>query len=268
LQQVLLAGAAAVSFRLGTAVTSLIQDKERVKVGLSDGSTAYYDLVIGADGVHSTVRRLVLDASTPEYSGLTMWRSVVPVRPHGMTNQQILLGDRRVFGLVSVGDNHTYGFGGAFVPPSDDQLHGRLERVRKRFADFGGPVQEYLRALTRDEQLHCGQVEMVKNDRWHSGRVVLIGDAAHAGSPTMQEGGCMSMEDAYVLAEVLRGADTLEQALDAYIARRKSRIECVQQGSHAVAEMLVLPPDIRNATLRAAGDSEVRDHYRPLVPAP
>jgi len=71
----------------------------------------------------------------------------------------------------------------------EDPLHGRLERVRQRFAGFGGPVQEYLASLSCDEQLHCGPIEWVKLDRWYSGRVVLIGDAAHAGPPTMAEGG-------------------------------------------------------------------------------
>ena len=60
-------------------------------------------------------------------------------------------------------------------------------------------------------------------DHWHRGRVVLIGDAAHAGAPTMAQAGIMAMEDAYVLAEVLRSAETVERALDSYETRRKPR---------------------------------------------
>jgi 2-polyprenyl-6-methoxyphenol hydroxylase-like FAD-dependent oxidoreductase len=167
-----------------------------------------------------------------------------------------------------MGDGHTYGFGGVGGPHFDDSLQGRLERVRKRFSAFGGPVPEYLASLLCDEQIHCGPIELVKLDRWHSGRVVLIGDAAHAGPPTMAEGGCMAMEDACVLAEVLRCADTVESALDTYVARRRPRAGWVQQQSCAVVESLLLPPAIRNAAFRERGDQGMHDRYGPLIPGP
>ncbi|MGO8946318.1 MAG: FAD-dependent monooxygenase [Ktedonobacterales bacterium] len=80
LQQVLLEGAMAVPYRLGSAVTSLTQDVEHqgVRVGFSDGSSGEYDLVIGADGLGSTVRELALGTSSIDYTGVMMWRSIVP----------------------------------------------------------------------------------------------------------------------------------------------------------------------------------------------
>jgi 2-polyprenyl-6-methoxyphenol hydroxylase-like FAD-dependent oxidoreductase len=84
----------------------------------------------------------------------------------------------------------------------------------------------------------------------------------------MAEGGCMAMEDAFVLAEVLRGADTVESALGSYVSRRRSRAEWVQQQSRAVVESLFLPPPIRNAAFRERGDQEMHDRYAPLIPAP
>src|SRR6202043_3140496 len=96
----------------------------------------------------------------------------------------------------------------------EDPSIGRLERFRGRFAEFGGPVPAYLTALQRDEQLHVGPLEWIELDEWYRGRVVLIGDAAHAGPPHMGEGGCMAMEDALVLADVLCAADRLETALE------------------------------------------------------
>jgi FAD-dependent urate hydroxylase len=181
---------------------------------------------------------------------------------------RILLGESCFFGQVPMGDGHTYGFGGVGRPRFEDPVHGRLERVRQHFAGFGGPVPEYLASLSCDEQLHCGPVERVKLDRWHNGRVVLIGDAAHAGPPTMAEGGCMAMEDAFVLAEVLRHADTVECALDSYETRRRPRAGWVQQQSGAVAKNLLLPSATRNAAVRERGDQEMHDRYAPLIPAP
>jgi 2-polyprenyl-6-methoxyphenol hydroxylase-like FAD-dependent oxidoreductase len=139
--------------------------------------------------------------------------------------------------------------------------------VRERFGRFGGPVAEYLAALECDEQLHVAPIEWVELDRWHTGRVVLIGDAAHAGPPNMAEGGCMAMEDALVLAEELRQAGTVEQALASYEARRRPRADWVQQQSRIVGESSLVPAAVRDAVLRECGDQMFRDRYRPLIPA-
>ena len=74
-----------------------------------------------------------------------------------------------------------------------DPEAGRLARLRERFAAFGGLVKTYLASLERDEQIHCAAIESLELDRWRQGRVVLIGDAAHASSPMMGQGGCMAV---------------------------------------------------------------------------
>lgn len=271
LQQALLQGAADVPCRLGVAVTSLTQETERVQVGFSDGSSGDYDLVVGADGIASTVRQLTLGADSPHYTGLMAWRSLIPTRPPGVTHWMFLKGDDGSpdgYLLVPMGDGQTYGMGQVSGPRFHDPLAGRLERVRERFAAFGGPVPAYLAALTRDEQLDCRPIEWVDAAQWRSGRVALIGDAAHAAPPTMGEGGSMAMEDALVLAEVLRAAESVERALDTYVARRRPRVDWVAQQSRAIATNFRLPPAVFVAALRERGDQEMRERYRPLVPAP
>ena len=78
----------------------------------------------------------------------------------------------------------------------------------------------------------------------------------------------MAMEDALVLADCLRKADSVECALEAYVRRRRPRVNWVQEQSRAAARAFVLPPAIRNAALRERGDQMFRDRYRPLIPAP
>ena len=268
LQQVLVTGAVAVPCRLGTSVTSLIQDDHRVSVGFNDGSFGEYDLVVGSDGISSTVRTLTLSPAPPAYLGQMVWRSIAPIRPRGLTAVQFLLGDGCFFGLCPVGGGLTYAFGNVTEPRFHDPLQGRLERVRDRFAAFGGPVRECLAALEYDEQVHCSPIEWVDADQWHIGRVVLIGDAAQASSPMMGQGGCMAMEDACVLAEELRQADTVHSALSAYVHRRRPRVKWVQQESLAAAESFRLTPAVRNAALRERGDEMLRRRFAPLVAAP
>ncbi len=268
LQQVLLAGAAAVPSRLGTSVTSLTQAEHRVSVGFSDGSAGDYDLVVGADGIASTVRTLTLNGAPPVYAGQMVWRSLAPIRPRGLTKLQFLLGDGCFFGLCPVGNGQTYSFGNITTPHFHDAVQGRRERLRERFAAFGGIIQDYLAALASDEEIHCSAIEWVEQEEWQTGRVVLIGDAAHASSPMMGQGGCLAMEDAYVLAEVLRSAASVESALGTYISRRKPRVNWVQQESRAVAEGFRLPVAIRNAALRERGDQMMHHRFAPLIPAP
>ena len=78
----------------------------------------------------------------------------------------------------------------------------------------------------------------------------------------------MAMEDALVLADVLRKADSVKSALEAYVRRRRPRAGWVQEQSRAAAQAWVLPPAVRNAALRQRGDQMFRDRYRPLIPAP
>jgi FAD-dependent urate hydroxylase len=197
----------------GVGLTGLTQHGHVVSVTLAEGSAADYDLVVGADGINSAVRRLAVSPAPPQYADTVSWRSIIPVRPLGADHLMIFTGERRYFGLVPVGDCSTYVFAGLDTERFDDPPAGRLERLRQRFANFGGPVPACLTALQCDEQIHFGPIEWVELPRWHTGRVVLIGDAAHATPPHLGEGGAMAIEDAVVMAELLHDADTVEDAL-------------------------------------------------------
>lgn len=268
LQRALLAGAAAIPSRLGTFVTSLTQDDGAVWVELSDGSAATYDLVIGADGVGSSVRGLAFNAPPPVYGDQTVWRSLAPVRPRGLANLKFLLGDGCFFGLCPVGADHTYGFANVAGPPIRDPIEGRLTRLRERFAHFGDIVHEYLGALDASAEIHCSPIEWLCEEYWCSGRVVLIGDAAHASSPMMGEGASLAVEDAGVLAESLRAADTVEEALEAFVVRRRPRVRWVREQSRIAGESLRMPVSARNAVLRARGEQMMRQRFAPLIEAP
>jgi 2-polyprenyl-6-methoxyphenol hydroxylase-like FAD-dependent oxidoreductase len=268
LQSALLRGIADVRCRLGTSVTSLVQDDHRVSVGFSDGSTGGYDFVVGADGIKSTVRALTLTTAPPSGLGAMNWRSIAPIRPSGLTALQLYLGQGCIFGMVPLGAGRTYDFAYVVKPRLHDPLKGRLERLRNRFVTFGGRVQEYLASLERDDQVICSAMEWMESEKWHSGRVMLVGDAAHASSPMMGQGGCMAMEDACMLGDELRAAVTAESALARYISRREPRIKWVQQQSMALAEILTGPSAVRNAALRERGNDAMQARFGPLVPAP
>jgi 2-polyprenyl-6-methoxyphenol hydroxylase-like FAD-dependent oxidoreductase len=268
LQGALLPGVARVRCRLGMEVTSLVQDDARVSVGFSDGSSADFDLVVGADGIRSTVRALALTSTVPSYLGAMNWRSVAPMRPVDLTEFQINLGEGCLFGLVPLGSGRTYAFAYVAHRHFRDPIEGRLARLRQRFSGFSPRVAAYLAALERDDEVICSAMEWMELGNIHAGRVVLVGDAAHASSPMMGQGGCMAMEDACVLAEELRAAATVEAALENYVRRRKPRVEWVQRQSMGLADLLTASSAPRNATLREKGTQLMQDRFGPLVPPP
>jgi 2-polyprenyl-6-methoxyphenol hydroxylase-like FAD-dependent oxidoreductase len=192
---------------------------------------------------------------------------VARIRPPALDGIQFWLGDGCFFGLCPVAGG-TYGFANVTQPRAHDPMEGRLERMRRRFAGFGRLVRDYMAVLDSDEQIHCGPIEWLEIEQWRRGRVVLIGDAAHASSPMMGQGGSMAMEDALVLAEILQANRDVEIAIDSFVARRQPRVEWVHRQSRAVGEMLRTPPDTRNAALRAHGARAFRERFQPLTALP
>jgi len=244
------------------------QHDGQVSVTFDDATVASYDLVVWADGVNSVVRQSAVSPSRPADAGQMVWRSVAPVRPDALEAVQFWLGRDRFFGLCPAGDGITYGFGNVSCGRLRDPVDGRKRRLAGRFAGFGAPVQEYLAAVERDGDIHCAPVEWLTGTVWRRGRVVLIGDAAHAMSPMMGRGGCMAIEDAVVLADELRRDSDVSAALAAFTTRRGQRVDWVRQQSQALTELVRLPPGRRNPALRERGTAAFHDRYRPLTAVP
>jgi 2-polyprenyl-6-methoxyphenol hydroxylase-like FAD-dependent oxidoreductase len=101
-----------------------------------------------------------------------------------------------------------------------------------------------------------------------AGRVLLVGDAAHASPPQLGQGGCMALEDAVVLSQELRAANCLDDALAAYVTRRKPRTDWVREQSRAALNAWLLPPATRDAALRQRGEEMMRARYAPLLAPP
>jgi 2-polyprenyl-6-methoxyphenol hydroxylase-like FAD-dependent oxidoreductase len=190
------------------------------------------------------------------------------MRADELEGVQFWLGCDRFFGLCPVGPGTTYGFGNVARARLQDPVAGRKRRLAEWFADFGGPVREYLAAVESDSDVHCAPVEWQPDAAWGNGRVVLIGDAAHAMSPMMGQGGCMAIEDACVLADELRRGSDIPAALTAFTQRRTPRVDWVREQSHAMGQLIRLPAATRDRTLREHGTAAIYDRYRPLAAAP
>jgi 2-polyprenyl-6-methoxyphenol hydroxylase-like FAD-dependent oxidoreductase len=259
LHEVLLRGSGGVPLRMGTTVVAIEPAGERVRARLSDGSERECDLLVGADGLRSAVRALVFGANPPRYSGYTCWRFVTAVeRPLPRAVEMWGRGQR--LGLVPLADRRVYGFAVANAPPGTREPDaGSAARLRERFARFGGDAPAVLGSIERDEQVIHNDLEEVVQAPWWRGRVVLLGDAAHASTPNMGQGAAMALEDVAVLAELLVEKRPLDPTLAAWAARRMPRARWVQDQSRRIGRIGQLEHPLacalRNLVLRAVPDA-------------
>ena len=224
--------------RLGLSVDSLDQDAEGVDVRFTDGSAARYDLVVGADGLYSKVRGLLFgDKYQPRFTGQSVWRynfKRLPQIDH-LANYQ---GPEGNAGLVPLADDLMYMFTTSHEPGNPwmetDQLAAQM---RQRLQGMGGLVGELREQITDSSQVVYKPLEAVFIDEpWYQGRIVIIGDAAHATTPHLGQGAGMAIEDAVVLSEELSAGGDLAQQLQRFMARRFERCKFIGEKSLLAGE--------------------------------
>ena len=267
LHRILADGATGVPIRFGVTVTSIDDGPDAVRVAFDDGSSATYDLVVGADGVHSPTRRTVFGGPEARLAGQVGWRFVVDGHP-GIDGWNGWLGRDRGFLALDIGGDRVYGVGDIRSADGTDPTGGDLEAFKRLFEGYPEPVPSLLGRLRSSDELWFSPFEEVSPPTWSKGRVVLIGDAAHATAPNMAEGASLAIEDALVLADCLSGGGDVSPALAAYVERRAARVAHVQHMTRRRDRLRYLHPALRRAVMGVVGHATFRAHYRPLLAPP
>jgi 2-polyprenyl-6-methoxyphenol hydroxylase-like FAD-dependent oxidoreductase len=225
--------AAGVTVRLGLSVRAVAQDSQRAYVEFTDGTTGSYDLVAGADGIRSTVRALLGITTTPQPSGMSIWR-VVADRPAEMECAEVYYdGPRYKAGYSPISATQCY----AYVLDNDGKLadfgdKAAWQLMYERSEGYGGTWGKIRETIGPDSNVSHTRIEwLLVESPWYRGRAIVIGDAAHACPPLIAQGAAMCAEDAVVLAELVTGTLPLGQALPAFMARRMPRVELVVRNS-------------------------------------
>lgn len=225
--------------RLGERATGFVEDAEGVSVRFESGHQTRGDLVIGADGIHSMVRRQLFGEDAPDFSHIVAWRALVPRERAEHLNMaadcHVWLGPRRSAVAYWVHGGQLLNFVG-MVPAQEAAEEswtavGQLGALRHSYAGCTPRLQ--------------GIIDLIKNPfitgyyfryplpRWSQGRVTILGDAAHPMHPFLAQGACQAIEDAGTLAHVLaaHGESGVVDALAEYQQRRLGRTSRVQNSS-------------------------------------
>jgi salicylate hydroxylase len=236
------------AIHLGQRVVSYVQDADKVHAHLESGVVISGDLLVGADGIHSTLRDQMIGPDKPQYTGHVAWRAVVPVSELGddapPESACVWVGAKRhavtyrlrrgsLANLVAVVESRE--------PPSESwTATGSREEALRDFARWTPVVRSILEKASSLNR--WALYDRAPLTRWSDGRVVLLGDACHPMLPFLAQGAVMAIEDAYVLARLVSTAADIPAALRAYEASRKPRTTRVQAGAR------------RNAVLFHRGD--------------
>ncbi|MFM0278256.1 alpha/beta hydrolase fold domain-containing protein [Paraburkholderia sediminicola] len=238
--------------RLGAQCASVSQDDDGAYVTLQDGEVIRGDAVIGADGIHSAVRTALRGPEEKQFANILMWRALIPAD--------------RLRGLnLPVAGNNWFGIGRnivsywvrpdlysvlASVPATEVSREswtqaGDVAQLRRAFEGSEPTVQKMLEAV--DSTFITGMYHRDPIEHWATGRIALLGDAAHAMVPYLAQGACQSIEDAWVLATCLKNHGTagVQDALLEYERRRQPRTTRIQAGARFVVDWAHEPDEAR-----------------------
>ena len=250
-------------------VTAVEQSENGVIARSTDGHEERGDLLVGADGLTSVVRRAI--AAVPiRYAGYTAWRGVCPVPVEaGRLTESWGVGQR--FGLVDIGRGRTYWFATKNAAEGEpDEPGGRKAEIRRRFSGWHEPISAVVQAADEGAILGNDVYFLEPLPRWSEGRVVLVGDAAHATTPGIGQGAAQAIEAAVALADrLVRREDELATALAEYETIRRPRAEAVLKMSRRAdkAAQLANPLGwrLKNAVVRRLPERAQRRQLEPFV---
>lgn len=228
--------------QFGKKVASLRQEGKQVAVQCTDGTEATYDVLVGADGIHSAVRKALWGEESPRFTGIVAFRAVVPVEK--VEHVPNIKAFTKWWGPVSTSQIVTFPLNQGrdvfiFATIGQESWHleswttqGSVEEFKHLFADFHPDATALLNAC--DEVLKTALYERDPMPEWGKGHCTLLGDACHPMLPFMAQGAGMAIEDAVVLSRALEGVTTdsdVAAALRRYENTRKERTAEVQLNS-------------------------------------
>ncbi|HEX5874788.1 MAG TPA: FAD-dependent monooxygenase [Pyrinomonadaceae bacterium] len=227
LQHILVQALPPSSLHLAHTLINHSQQHDKVIATFANGQSIQTDFLIGADGIHSHVRKQFLDDGDPIYRGYTVWRGISPTTPNAIpANTAIEIhGEGKRFGIGPVGLGRTGWWASA------NNANVKIDELTRLFAGWYQPVLDLIEGTPKLSILTTPAFDRLANKHWGTGRMTLLGDAIHPTTPNLGQGGCLAMEDAIVLARCFKNYGAAEEALRNYERHRYQRTKMISSYS-------------------------------------
>jgi 2-polyprenyl-6-methoxyphenol hydroxylase-like FAD-dependent oxidoreductase len=240
LQTALLRAVPADSVHLGRRCIGFLQQSDRLSVRLADGASTDCDLLIGADGLHSTVRAQALSDGEPTECRYTVWRGISDCRPLALAPATAveIHGRGKRFGIGPVGPGRFGWWATAnLTKVKNESAKNQQQVLLELFDGWFQPIVELIQATPERGIVRNSVFDRPRAKRWGVERLTFLGDAIHPTTPNLGQGGCLAIEDAIVLARCLaKGGDPV-QALRLYERLRDRRTANVVRWSRVYGEV-------------------------------
>ncbi len=189
-------------------------DNGQVEIIFENGKSSVFDAVIGADGIHSIVRKNIINDGDPIFRGYNIWRGVVKTNfDIGYASETYGKGQR--VGIVPIKDG-VYGWWATYNEGflKDDEPEGTKQKLKRLFGNWHYPIPELIE--NTENILKNSLSDRIPHKGWTKGNITLIGDAAHPTTPNLGQGGCMAIEGAYLLAKCINKYGLSSKAYEIY----------------------------------------------------
>lgn len=265
LLEVLLSGLGDHGFRLGSRVERVDQDANGVMLTLANGESAHGDMLIGADGIHSTARAQLFGEELPRYTGNVAWRGLVPAERVAHLDLGsvvgVWMGPNRSIVQYYVSAGKTFNWIGISRSPQPAReswlAEGKVEDALAEYEGWHPTIRTIIGATPKVLRQALYDREPLAD--WQVGRIVLIGDAAHPMMPFYAQGGAQSIEDAYVLAGcIAEGQDRPLEALRRFVKMRQPRTAWMQDLARREEELY----QMNDAATIKARNEEMRSNSK------
>ena len=262
LHQLLLRNVPSEIFVLGQTFERFEQERDQVSAHFTSGLTVKGDALIGADGLRSRVRASLNGDQPPIYRNFKTWRGLtnyVPSR-YRLGYIQEFLGRGKGFGFMMLGKGRMYWYAAAATPLAQpDTSVGRKKELEIMFQDWFASVPELITATDETSILTTDLYDRTPTQPWSKQNITLLGDAAHPMLPTMGQGACTALEDAFVVAQCLQEQANPTAAFQQYESLRFPRIKLIVEQSLRSGKMGELNHPfsvaLRNTFMKLMGSS-------------
>lgn len=258
LHEILLKNLKNTPVHLGKKLKFLQQSSENIELTFEDGSTHNTKVLIGADGIHSVVRKAIFDNTQIRSAKQICWRGITKSKAavDFQTALNELWGKGKRFGFVPINKDEVYWYALAnFKKDYRTEFEG-VDLIHL-FSGFHPTVTKLIKGTPKENILSNEIADLLPINTWHKGNICLLGDAAHATTPNMGQGACQAIESAMILSNCLAKEDDVQKAFSRYQNTRKKKVLLVIKNSWKIGKLAQTDSFIL---------TKIRDFITPLVP--